>query len=303
MSGVVSTVARRGRVGVAAALAAVVLTGLILGGCGRAHEIHRARRVKVVLLPEYSLHLMNQKYGPLLDYLSQETGYRLEQARATSYVTFLSAAGAGGADISFQNGLYYVVLAKTRGARPIAEVLTADLRPSSRGAIIVRSDSSIRSPSDLKGKTIAVPSKGAVLGYVAQAMMLRGEPYHLVEGRDYSVVTSGPHDIAIINLWKKKVDAAFVKEAALSPATLPVPPEDIRVLEYTSHFPNWCFAAFPESDPEVVSKISDALLRLDPENPAHQEVLSAARIGGFVETSDHEYDTMRRVVKILGLPF
>jgi phosphonate transport system substrate-binding protein len=47
----------------------------------------------------------------------------------------------------------------------------------------------------------------------------------------------------------------------------------------------------------VVSKVRDALLRLDPENPEHESILEAAHIKGAVESRDEDFEPVRELLR------
>jgi ABC-type phosphate/phosphonate transport system substrate-binding protein len=62
-------------------------------------------------------------------------------------------------------------------------------------------------------------------------------------------------------------------------------------------------AAFAETPPEIAREISKALLNLGPENPGHRGVLEAIGIAGFQESSDLDYDILRKAMDGLSLPY
>jgi len=274
---------------------------LFLIGCFPGHITPRGKIVKVAILPEYSLRFMSEKYTPLWDYLSEETGYRIEPVSAISYSVFLSALEGAKAHISFQNGLFYSILAKTKGAKPIVEALTEEGSDSSRGLIITRADSPISAIADLKGKTIMVPSKRAVLGYLAQLVLCNQKG--LNPEKDLTIVLGRRHDEVVFKVYGGKVDAGFVKEATLKTVANLVDISKIRILARTEPFPNWCFTSFPQTDKEVVQKIKAALLKLNPNDPKHAAILSGMGVGSFVEVSDKQYNSIRRAMDILRIPY
>jgi len=274
---------------------------LSLIGCAMGHEIVKVRTVKVAILPEYSLQLISKKYDPLLRYLSEETGYRLELVSPMDYRSFLSTVEGSGAEISLQNALLLTRLEKTKGAYPIAAGLGTDGSLTQRGIIVVRRDRGIDKLADLKGKVVMIPAREAVLGYLAQGVLLRQNGVDVE--KDMTLVSGVRHDQVLTDVWHGRADAGFVKERALAEAAGRVNLDDLKTLERTEAFPGWCFAAFPESDTKIVRKIKNALLDLRWQNPAERPILEAAGFRGFVEPSQMDLTPIHQAIDSLALPY
>ncbi|HIE51118.1 MAG TPA: transporter substrate-binding domain-containing protein [Armatimonadetes bacterium] len=263
---------------------------------------------KVAILPDYSLHLMTEKYKGLLKYLEKATGYRIEWVSAASYDGFLAAMERAKADVSFQNPLLYTILAKTKGAYPLVKALTLVSSPggevepqtTSRGVIIARTDRGIKKVEDLRGRTIMVPSRRSFFGYVAPLALCQERG---LKADDFTLILGKRHDQVVLAVSRGQADAGFVKEAALEEVKGRVDLSKLTILARTEPFPNWCFAAFPESNKRVVKAIQEALLNLNLNNPEHQEVLRRAGVGGFLLASDEEYNGVRQTVSNLNLPY
>ncbi|HIE08922.1 MAG TPA: phosphate/phosphite/phosphonate ABC transporter substrate-binding protein [Armatimonadetes bacterium] len=279
----------------------VAIAVALFSGCVPAHKVVVKRRVKIGIVPKFSLHAMERRYRPLWDYLSRETGFVIEPVSGANYEAFLSSIEAVKAEVSFVNGLFYSILTKTRRARAIAVVLGPDGGRTSRGVIISRVDKGIESVSDLRGKTVAVPSRKSVLGYLAQCVLC--QEYGLLPDKDFTVVVGRNHDFVAIDVWRGRVDAGFVDEATLEEVAEVVDLGEIRVVARTDPYPNWCVVAFPESDPEVVRRVRVALLALSPYNSEHRAILSRMGVSGFGEPLPGEYAEVRRAMALLQLPY
>jgi ABC-type phosphate/phosphonate transport system substrate-binding protein len=274
---------------------------LPLLGCAISNKIVKVKTVKVAILPEYSLYLISQKYGGLLDYLSKETGYRFELVTAMDYRSFLSTVEGSGAELSLQNALIFRQLRKTKKARTIAASLGRDGLLTGRGIIVVRRDSGIDDVRQLKGKVVMVPAREAVLGYVAQAVQMLKSGLDVE--KDLTIVLGVRHDEVLRNVWLGRVDAGFVKTAVLAEAAGRVNLNELKVLGVTEPFPNWCFAAFPNSDPVMVEKVKNALLDMNWEDPEQKPILQAASVKGFVDPSKLDLEPIDQAVEALHLPY
>jgi len=282
-------------------LASVSLT---VGLAGCAHEVagpERPRVVRIAIQPVYSLAVMSGKYRPLIDYLSEETGYRMEQVSSLSQTNYLSAIEGAQADIAFLNPLLYLQAAKTKGAYPLARVINRDGTDRYRGVIIARADSGISSLQDLRGCVAMTSSRRGVAGYLAQYQLLRENS--IDPDRDLTVVVARTQDEVLRSVFERKVKVGFVREDALTTGGPAIDPRQMRIIAHTEFFPTWCFVAFKTTDPAVAEAVRQALLSLDAQDAKHRRILEQAGAAGFVAASDADYDSVRRIVAELDLPY
>jgi phosphonate transport system substrate-binding protein len=122
-------------------------------------------------------------------------------------------------------------------------------------------------------------------------------------GRDAWIILGGKQDELLMKLLlEHKVDAALVREAALKAVKASADLEQIRIIGTTDFYPNWCLAAFPETDPTVVGKVQEAVLKLTPENPEHASILELIGAGKFVLVDSDQYQQVLDLVAALGVP-
>ncbi|HEX4607553.1 MAG TPA: PhnD/SsuA/transferrin family substrate-binding protein, partial [Urbifossiella sp.] len=116
--------------------------------------------------------------------------------------------------------------------------------------ILVRADSPVKTPADLKGKTLAFVALSSNSGARAPMLALH-EKLNLLPGRDYAFKLSGDHFAAIADLLDGRADAACVasdlKNRAFStPFTVrgkkyEPKPEQVRAVYTSDDFPPLCF--------------------------------------------------------------
>jgi ABC-type phosphate/phosphonate transport system substrate-binding protein len=278
-----------------------LLAGILLGGCHPPGTPEGARVIRIAVLPAYSLEVMAKKYLPFIKYLSRETGYRMEYVASLSYSHYLGVVEHSRVDFGFQNPLVFQILRKTRGAYPVAQVVGTGGSLVERGVIVVRADSGFQEIRQLKGKRVMATSKSALVGYLAQAKRLLEAG--IQPERDVWIIRGGKQDELLMRmLLGGKADAVFVREAALKTVEGSADLARIRVIGTTDSFPNWCLAAFPETDPAVVANVRDAVLKLWAQNPEHASILEAMGAGGFAGTDPEQYQIVLDLVAALGVP-
>ncbi len=282
-------------------LVGVLLIAVLLGGCHLPSSIAAKRVVRFAVLPAFSLEVMAKRYAPLMDYLSRETGFRMEFVSSLSYGHFLSVMEDSRVDFGLQNPFVFQILRKTRGAYPVAQLVGPGGSLVERGVIVTKRDSGIQEIGQLKGKRIMATSKHALVGYLAQAQRLREAG--IDPEQDVRIILGARQDELLMRpLLDGKVDAVFVREGALKAVEGRMDLARIRVIGSTDYFPNWCLAAFPETDPAIVARVQEALLRLRAEIPEHASILQMVGAIQFAVTDPERYQMVLDLVAALGIP-
>src|SRR5262249_48272366 len=75
--------------------------------------------------------------------------------------------------------------------------------------IMVRADSTIKPPADLKGKKVAFTQPTSNSGFKAPSAILKAD-FNLEANRDFTPVFSGKHDNSVIGIANKDYDAATI---------------------------------------------------------------------------------------------
>jgi len=257
--------------------------------------------VKVSVQPVYSLHIMSQKYSPLIRYLSRETGYDIRVVSAMSYENYLPTLEANQVHIGIQNPLAYITLVKTRGAYPLLKMVHRDGSTSYRGVIITRKGSGVNQIGDLKGKKVAAASRRAVGGFIGQVAICRDNGINV--DRDCLLSLVETQDNAIDSVYRGEAEAGFVREDTLSIVRERTDLSKLNIIGYTDYFPTWCVAAFENTAPEVATEITKALLNLDWGESEDREILEAIGIAGFTQASDSDYTIIREKMDALNIPY
>jgi phosphonate transport system substrate-binding protein len=282
-------------------LLGAVLGTLLLAGCHPPSTPEATKVVRIAVLPAYSLEVMAKRYAPFMDYLTRETGFRMEFVSSLSYSHYLGVVEDSGVDFGFQNPLIFQILRKTRAAYPVAQVVGPGGSLVERGVIVTHADSGIREIGQLAGKRIMAVSKHALVGYLAQASRLKEAG--VLPDRNVRIIRGGRQDELLMRvLLEGKADAVFVREAALKTVEGSTALARIRIIGTTEFFPTWCLAAFPETDPAVVSRVQEAVLKLTAENPEQASILEPLGAVRFVLPDSEQNQKVLDLVAALGVP-
>lgn len=114
---------------------------------------------RMAVHPLYNPHKLIQTYQPLMDYLNAHLqGVRMELEASRDYAAFEDKVRESGPDFLLPNPVQ-TLLAQKAGYRVIA---MAGNPQDFKGIFVVRKDSPLKQPTDLKGKVVSYPSPTAL---------------------------------------------------------------------------------------------------------------------------------------------
>jgi phosphonate transport system substrate-binding protein len=231
----------------------------------------------------------------------------------STYEAQVEAALAGHVHVAWNSPLAHVQTERVGRARGIGVEAVA-MRDTDRdltSIVLVRSDSPVRSVSDLRGKRLGV---GAADSPQATLLPL----LHLAEGgleagRDFEVAyhdrlvgkhgdhVGGERDAARA-LVTGKVDAAavidgnqllFAKEGTL-------PANSVRVLTRTEPYDHCCFTVLESAPREMIVRLKELLLGMAYDDPNVRPLLDLEGLKQWKEGRTTGYAALRRAVDRLG---
>ncbi len=255
--------------------------------------------IKLGTLPRASAAEMQAIFAPLAEYLARETGEKIRIVVPKSFEDFKQAVKSGQMDIGFANPLVYVQVKEQLDVEPLA--LSSEVKSGTRlrGIIIVRKDSGINSPQELRGKKISFMDKDSAAGYIFQILLL--SKAGLDFNKDITILPfAKKHENVTMAVFNKTADAGGIREDELEKMKDKLDLSQLRIVGYTDYFPNWPLFATPKLNKEAASRIKTALLKLKPNDPQNEKILGPARLTGFIPVSDKEYDGLRSAAKVAG---
>lgn len=256
--------------------------------------VGHAAEIKLGLLPRLPEREMVEMFTPFARYLERETGIKVTLVVPKDFDTFTKMAIAGEFDLAYANPLIYVQVKK---ATPEIEPLSMTSEPGEgtalKGVIIARADSPISSVKDLRGKKISFVDRGSAAGYIAQMLELQKAGIK-------------KHEITITFAGRPAGVAEAVREGLADAGGMPLRPFErlpykhlLKVIGTTTDLPNWPLFTTKKTDKAVAEKIKAATLKLSP-GLRSLPIVGAARIEGFVPTTDKDFDIMREAARAAG---
>jgi len=308
---------RRLLTGALTILALVAALSLTLSGCGPDEEavpVDLSRREEPVpaapkrgltyaYLPQYAHAVSYRRHRLLVEYLSKAVGMPIRQVFPDTFDEHVKMVARGEIDISFSNPFVYLRLADS-GARAFARIIEPSGKPDFRGQIISRKDDpSIATLDDCRGKRWMAVDPTSAGGY----LFALGEFHdHGIRRDDFAEVgfapgPGGKQEKTVLAVYSGTWDVGSIREGTLAVLADRIDLDRIRVLAETRAYPSWVYASRPGLDPEIVRKVAEAMFHLSISRPDDAVILQTANIRGIIPAADADYDSVRELVKKLGL--
>ncbi|MDP2752653.1 MAG: PhnD/SsuA/transferrin family substrate-binding protein [Rhodocyclaceae bacterium] len=244
---------------------------------------------------------MLEDYAPIVRYLEQKIpGTRFEVEASRDYADYEAKLAARKFHFSMPNP-YQTVLSLEHGYRVIAK-MTPD--ENFRGLIIARTDSPIKHPKDLNGKTLCFVSPTAVAATMLPLLYLHQQGVDVkrlqikyVGSQDSTILNAYANDavacgstVRFFGIWAKK-DAEKAKE--------------MQILWRTASLPHNGIVVRDDVEPTLAKQVAQALAGLD-KDPAVDQTQFKKDQQHFELATDDTYRAMRNFLrdydKAIGLP-
>ena len=280
-------------------LSTLWLLGALVGGPAALAQTPGVLRVSAI--PDEAPTELQRKFKPLGDYLKKETGLDVQFTPVTDYAAVVEGLATDKIDLAWLGGFTFVQ-AKLRtngGARPIVQ-RAEDEKFTSR--FIVPADSTAKTLADLKGKTFAFGSPSSTSGHLMPRFFL--QKAGVEPDRDFKTIAfSGAHDATVAFVASGRAEAGVLNASVLDKLVESKNPNalKVRVLAVTPPYYDYNWTVRPGLDPQVVKKITEAFLKLDPATPEGKEILGLQRASKFIPTQASNYDGIEAAAKSAGL--
>ena len=231
--------------------------------------------------------VMQQRLLPLTSYLSKALGRPVVLKLSTDMPDAINALVSNDVDLTYLTPVAYVSAHDRARIQLVAKVVN-ERQPNFKLMIIVRENSTIRKVEDLAGKRFAFGDPAALL----QRAVVVGAGMPLNRLGEYSFVDH--YDNVVRGVMVGDFDAGIVIDTTAARWQ----GRGIRVLHASNNLPPYNISASAELDHATVARLREALLRLDPANPAHKSVISALEptYTGFTAATDADYDVIRKLI-------
>ena len=257
-------------------------------------------QIKIAILPCSDIMMVFKKFNPLITYLKQQTGFDISLVVPKGYADFESAMKNGDIDFAFSDPHIYLKLEDLYNTNSLISSLDRKGAGLQHGVVIVRKDSGINNLKDLQGKAVLFGPELSAPKWLAARLLFKENDIDIIKDlRSYS--NGGCCEDIAFNVYLKVVDAGlvcdhFLEEHSEKQKELGIDAKQMIVIGRTESVPSRVFAARKGLREDIVTKVNQALLKLDKKNPEHIKILYPAELGGFEKSKGEGYENLWKLL-------
>ena len=275
----------------------VLLAGaaIALSGLAQAQPVF-----KVTAIPDESPTELARKAAPLMQYLEQKLGMKVEFTPVSDYAAAVEALANKQVDLAWYGGFTFVQ-AHIRSGGKVVPLVQREEDEKFR-SVFITSDPSIKALADLKGKTVSFGSQSSTSGH------LMPRSYLLQAGIDADkdfkrVAYSGAHDATIAAVAAGKVDGGALNISVWEKfvADKKVDTDKVKVIYTTPTYFDYNWTVHADMPLAQREKLTQAFLDLNKNTPQGKAILETQRATRFIPTQVDNYKGIEAAARSAGL--
>lgn len=233
------------------------------------------------VVPQFEQRKLFAIWRPIIEDITQRSGVQLKFVVAMSVKEFEGQLARGAYDFVYTNPYHILRESTHQGYIP----LVRDAEPL-RGLIVVAKDSALKSPADLAGSKLAIPSPNAL----GASLLVRADLERLFKVT-VEPVNVNTHSSVYMNVANGLLPAGGGVEKTLSEQE-PAVRDLLRVLYVTREMPSHPISAHPRVPKSVRTAVQQSILGLAATSDG-QNLLDKVPMRQPVATSIKDYVPMR----------
>jgi phosphonate transport system substrate-binding protein len=272
----------------------------IMGVTALAGVAHAQAVFKMTAIPDESPTELARKAVPLVKYLEQQLGMKVEFTPVSDYAAAVEALVNKQVDMAWYGGFTFVQASIRSGGKIIPLVQREE--DEKFRSVFITSDPSIKTLADLKGKTVSFGSQSSTSGHLMPRSALLQA--NIDPDKDFKrVAYSGAHDATIAAVAAGKVDAGALNISVWDKfvADKKVDTSKVKVIFTTPPYFDYNWSVHADMPATQREKLTKAFLSLSPATAEGKEVLDLQRATRFIPTKAENYKGIEAAGRNAGL--
>ena len=233
------------------------------------------------IVPQQAASKLARSWSPVFDFLSRQSGLKIQFATAKDIPTFERQLDAGDYDFAYMNPYHFTVFNRHPGYQAVARARDKKIK----GIIVVRKDSPIQSIEELDQMTLAFPAPAAF----AASILPRSEL--LSRGLDFQSRYVSSHDSVYLAVAKGIYPAGGGVIRTFNNIATETR-DQLRVLWTSQGFTPHAIAANPDVSAEAMASMQSALVDME-QSDEGRALLKRLNIKGFEAAENKDWDDVR----------
>ena len=255
---------------------------------------------KITAIPDESPTELARKAAPLVSYLTQKLGMKVEFTPVSDYAAAVETLVNRQVDMAWFGGFTFVQAQVRSGGKVLPLVQREE--DAHFKSVFITAQPDIKVLADLKGKTLSFGAPSSTSGH----LMPRN---YLLEAKinpdtDLKrVAFSGAHDATIAAVAAGKVDAGALNISVWDKfvADKKVDTSKVRVFYTTPAYFDYNWSVHADMPPALRTKLTQAFLDLNSGNPEGKALLELQRASRFIPTQAANYKGIEAAARSAGL--
>ncbi len=244
-------------------------------------------------LPILSTQKLVARFGPLVDYLSEQLDREIRLETAPNYTEFVKRTNNEKRyDLLFTAPHFYYLAEREAGYRVIVRVDAPDMH----AIIVAPKDSGMTSIQDLRNRSLSTVDPISLATVLVRTKL---QETGIDPDREITLVATPTHNASLLTALKKGTDAASLMLTPYNRAR-PEVKERMLIIARTQGTPHMPIAAAPWLSETVVDIIKKSMLDLN-ETQQGKALLKHLSWPGFTTAAPQDYDQLEWVVQEIKL--
>jgi len=255
---------------------------------------------KVTAIPDESPTELARKAVPLVKYLEQKLGMKVEFTPVSDYAAAVEALANKQVDMAWYGGFTFVQANIRSGGKAVPLVQREE--DEKFRSVFISSDPAIKTLADLKGKTVSFGSQSSTSGHLMPRSFLLQA--NIDPDKDFKrVAYSGAHDATIAAVAAGKVDAGALNISVWEKfvADKKVDTSKVKVIYTTPPYFDYNWTVHADMPAAQREKLTKAFLDLNKSTPEGKEILELQRATRFLPTKADNYKGIETAARSAGL--
>ncbi len=273
----------------------LLMAVLAMGATAQAQQVFR-----VTAIPDESPTELARKAAPLVKYLEQKMGMKVEFTPVSDYAAAVEALANRQVDLAWFGGFTFVQ-ARQRSGGKVVPIVQREEDEKFR-SVFITNQPAIKTLADLKGRNLSFGSASSTSGHLMPRSFLMAAG--IDADRDLKrVAYSGAHDVTVAAVASGKVDAGALNISVWEKlvADKKVDTTKVRVFHTTPVYFDYNWSVHADMPVAQRQKLAQAFIELNTSTPEGRDILQLQRATRFIPTQASNYDGIEAAARSAGL--
>lgn len=231
------------------------------------------------------------RFMPLANYLSRETGFSVSIKVTKSYEDHIEEIGNDLLDVAYMGPASYIKMVQKYGQKPLLAQQKHAGIPKFHGVIFTAKNSQINSLVNLKGKRFAFGSTSSTMSYLIPRFMLLKSGIRIEDFEHFDFLEN--HNNVALSVLMGDFDAGATKEEVFQLYEK----RGLKLLAKSPPITEHLFVARKSLSQQVILALRSSLFKLSKFKEGKQ-ILSSLNpsLSGMVPVTDSDYNSLREIV-------